>query len=424
MHPDVLRQQGEDLYNAGRYSEAESVFRACLIAAPRDAGAHYNLGVVLAKQDRYHEAIVCFTAALKHNPDLSLAYTNVGFCLNELGETSMALQAFSLAHQLAPDDPMPELNEGLALLTLGEFGEGWRKFEARWHRKEAKPLMRNFTKPLWRGEDLRGKAILLHAEEGFGDTLQMARYLPLFQERGAKPVFEVQPALVRLLQASLPSGVKILAQGGDPLPDFDYYAPILSVPIGFDTQLSTIPSPISYLKAPQEDKAKWERLLPSQSDHGQKPAKRVGLVWSGRPSHERDRHRSIPLVRLAPLFALPHMTWVNLQYPITQQDLSFFIAQRGFVHEPVLFKDFADTAGLIEHLDLVITVDTSVAHLAGALGKPTWVLLPYVADWRWLQKRTDTPWYPTMRLYRQSRIGDWDSTILNIKQDLQSFPFI
>lgn len=412
MPPDSLRQQGESLYTAGRYQEAEVLFRASLEEAPHDAAAHYNLGVVLARQDRYHEAIVCFAAALKHNPNLSLAYSNAGFCLHELGEIRMARQAFSLAQQLAPEDPLSRLNEGLADLTLGEFSDGWLKFEARWERAETKSRQRKFTQPLWRGESLQGKTLLLHAEEGFGDSLQMIRYTSLLQKRGAKLVLEVQPALTHLFHASLPADIRIL-NDGDALPDFDFHVPMLSTPIGFNTQLDTIPADTPYLRAPAEDRARWANSMPSRK------RSRIGLVWAGRPSHERDRFRSLLLTQLSPLFALTDILWVNLQQPLSTEDEAFFLSHYGFVGTPSAFRDFADTAGLIDNLDLVITIDTSIAHLSGALAKPTWLLLPHVADWRWLLGRTDSPWYPTMRLYRQPKAGDWTSVITCVKQDLE-----
>ena len=411
MNAEVLRREGEALYTAGKYDQAEVFFRKTLSVQPGNAINHYNLGIAIARQHHYREALECFQKSLRYDPGLSPAYSNLGFCLTELGAIDLARQAFATAHHLTPDDPMPVLNEGMALLTLGFFEEGWKKFEARWHRPEAKFMPRLFSKPVWRGEDLKNRTILLHAEEGFGDNLQMVRYAPLLEQRGAEVVIQSHPALLRLFQ-SLPSSIQVISSE-DTQPAFDFHAPMLSLPIGFRTTPETVPSLIPYLTATPMDIHRWSKIIPPRD------GKRIGLAWSGRPSHERDYHRSLPCEKLQALLRHPEIVWISLQQNTRDQDRSFFMRNGGIIPD-MSFCDFADTAGMIMNLDYVISVDTSIAHLAGALGKKVWLMLPYAADWRWMLKRQDSPWYPSMRLFRQTEAGNWDSVIRTIEKDLIS----
>jgi len=412
---EKLRQQGMIQCDGKHYAKAEACFRSCIAHGLNEAIDYYNLGFVLARQYKYKEAIPYFIEALRRNPGLVPGYNNLGYCLLELGFIDGAFQAFTTAHQINPEDSIALLNQGLALLTLGRLSEGWPLFEARWQRTEARLFHRSFTQPLWRGDALRGKTILLHAEEGFGDSIQMVRYAPLLEATGAKVIIEVQAPLKKLFQ-SLPSTI-VIHERGKTLPIFDYHVPMLSLPLGFHTTLETIPAKVPYLTASLDDLKSWETTMASW---GPQKIKRIGLAWAGRFSHERDTTRTIDLVQLKPLLDHPFIQWVNLQHPLSASHQDLFKASGGCVRSPAAFRDFADTAAAIMNLDLVITVDTSVAHLAGALGKPVWLLLSSIADWRWLREREDSPWYPTMRLFRQKTPGAWADVIACVDNELKN----
>ena len=265
---------------------------------------------------------------------------------------------------------------------------------------------------MWLGEEpIAGKTILLHAEQGFGDTIQFVRYAPLLAGRGARVVCEVQPELQPLL-AQLQSADITVTPKGTPLPAFDLHCPLLSLPLAFGTQPETIPAAIPYLAAPAARLAEWRDRLPPGGP-------RVGFVWSGQPSHKNDANRSIPLKRLAGLFKNAPLRCFSLQSQMRETDNEALQDLPNLVHVGDSFRDFADTAAVIALLDVVVSVDTAVAHLAGAMGKPVIVLLPYAADFRWLRDRDDTPWYPSAKLFRQPVFGDWDSVIDRLQDELR-----
>jgi hypothetical protein len=274
-------------------------------------------------------------------------------------------------------------NKALLDLSRGELQRGFAGYEWRWRRAQGE-APREFDVPQWRGEELHGKTILLHAEQGFGDTVQMVR-------------FQYDGGTARL------DGVTRLIGRGDALPRFDLHCPLMSLPLAFGTTLATIPALVPYLRAPTERVAAWRTRLPV--------GRRVGLVWSGKPSHKNDRNRSILFAQLKPILAHPGVTFVSLQREVRAADVAGLAQWPNLVRIEEALNDFADTAAVIEQLDLVIAVDTAVAHLAGALGKPVFVLISYIQDWRWLAGRTDSPWYPTARIFRQPAPGDWDSAI-------------
>ncbi len=269
---------------------------------------------------------------------------------------------------------------------------------------------RDYGAPLWLGEaSLAGKTILLHAEQGLGDTIQFARYAPLLAAQGACVILEVQQQLVRLL-SNLPGVAKVIARK-EPSPRYDYHCPLLSLPLACGTTLETIPSQASYIAAPQADVAQWRTRLPRQ-----RPL--VGLVWSGERSHDNDLNRSMRLQTLTPLFDLTDIAFVSLQHEVREEDRALLESRSDVVRIGAAFKDFADTAAAIAALDAVIAVDTAVAHLAGAMGKPLFLLLPFAADFRWLRGRSDSPWYPSARLFRQPQFGDWDGAVKFLRQEL------
>ena len=304
-------------------------------------------------------------------------------------------------------------SQGLALLSIGNFKRGWEQYEWRWATKGYAPK-RDFVQPRWRGaEDLSGRTILLHSEQGFGDTLQFVRYAPLLAAKGARVVLQVPPPL-KALMAGL-AGVDVIVAQGDTLPAFDCHCPLLSLPLAFATTLLSIPAATPYLHANAGSVAKWQALL------GERSGPRVGLVWSGNPNHKNDRNRFISSARLLPLLAVPGVRFVSLQKDLREGDAEVLRNRSEITHIGDQLDDFADTAAAVSLLDLVITVDSVVAHLAGALGKAVWVLLPFSPDWRWLLEREDSPWYPSARLFRQPHTGDWDSVIGRVREELLRF---
>jgi hypothetical protein len=301
----------------------------------------------------------------------------------------------------------------MSLLLTGDFGRGWIEYE--WRRKGAStgPSRRDFPRPLWLGgKKIADKTILLHSEQGFGDTIQFCRYVPLVAARGARVVLEVEQPLLDLL-TGLAGATRVTAKG-NPLPDFDLQCSLLSLPLAFRTQLETIPSAMPYLRAPDQALLKWGTRLPA------KRRPRIGIAWAGNSKHIRDRERSIDLRCLLPLLDVD-ATFVSLQKEVRARDTATLRESADIIHFGHELDGFSDTAALISHLDLVISVDTAVAHLAGGLGKPVWILLAHVPDWRWLLGRDDSPWYPTARLFRQSETREWDSVIKRVRDALLKF---
>jgi len=300
------------------------------------------------------------------------------------------------------------MNEAVLRLLLGDYRTGWEKYEWRWKSIFAKE--REFPAAKWNGEELReGTTLLVHAEQGYGDTIQFARFIPAVCRLGVNVVFEVQGELKPLYE-KMP-GVMVVG-GGEKLPRFDLHCPLLSLPLRLGTTPQTIPPATPYLTAPAERLARWRDRVPG----GQK--RKVGITWSGNPKLLRDLQRSISLDCLAPVLELPGISFVTLNPAMAANDEEKLARLGNVVHLAKQFADFADTAAAMAELDLIISVDTSIAHLAGALGKPIWILLPYVPDWRWMLDRDDSPWYPTARLFRQPKPGDWDSVVATVRQEL------
>lgn len=416
LEPDqveVLFNRGNALRDLKQLEPALASYERVLALRPDHARALNNRGAVLRILRRYDEALASYDHALTLTPDDAGLHNNRGNVLLAMRRHEEALASYQRALELKPDHAGAHWNEGLCRLLLGDLAGGWRQYEWRWQRPTFSSRRRDFDPPLWRGErPLAGQTILLHAEQGLGDTIQFCRYAELVAAQGATVVLEVQPPLQSLMR-SLRGPAQVLAQG-QPLPDFDCHCPLLSLPLAFDTRVETVPAPVPYLSAPEERSAFWrERLGPSSLP-------RVGLVWSGQPKHRNDHNRSMSLSVLAPLLG-QRAGFVSLQKELRAGDRDFLDAHPEILNLGVELDDFADTAGLVDALDLVIAVDTSVAHLAGALGKPVWVLLPFTPDWRWLLHRPDSPWYPTARLFRQPAIGDWGRVIASVAEALATF---
>lgn len=396
QNPLLHNQLGVILRQQKQFAEAIACYQQAIALKPDYAEVYNNLGNVLRDQQRLTEAIAQFQQAIAFNSRFPEAHTNLALALREQLQLEAAIVHCRQAILLQPDFAEAHFSLSLILLTQGDFLEGFREYEWRWKRPNRSP--RPFSQPKWQGEDLTGKTILIHAEQGLGDTLQFIRFLPQVQERGGRVLMECQPALVRLL-GQLPGIAQIIPRDAA-LPEFDVHAPLLSLPHILGTTLDTLPAKVPYLHPVSEF-----TLPPAPAGTRLK----VGLVWAGNPNNPNDRDRSLPLPELLPLLRLPEIAWYSLQKGDRATDLNTLPDDLPIIDLNDHLQDFADTAAAIAQLDQVITVDTAVAHLAGALGKPVWVLLCYAPDWRWMGDRSDSPWYPTARLFRQPAPGDWAS---------------
>lgn len=388
----------------GRVEEAVRVLERAVALAPGVALAHSNLGNALKEAGRFDEALACHERAVALGPESAEAHANLGIVLQELGRLDDALRAYERAVQLKPDYPEAHGNMGHVLLLQGRFAEGWREMEWRWRAKGFAPARRTFPAPRWDGGGLAGKTILLHDEQGFGDALQCIRYAPLVQERGARVIVECQAPLAALFRANLDLA-GIFPQGAA-LPPFDVECPFLTLPGLFGTDATTIPAGDGYLG----------RVAEVAFERGERPT--VGIVWRGNPVHRNDRNRSLDLALLRDLASDARFDFVSLQVGFGEDDPARHEWAGRLRSVRPLLVDFAATAGVIARLDLVIAVDTAVAHLAGAMGRPVWVLLPAVPDWRWRAAGETTPWYRSMRLFRQRRRGDWEPVVEDARRAL------
>ncbi|HMA52396.1 MAG TPA: tetratricopeptide repeat-containing glycosyltransferase family protein [Magnetospirillaceae bacterium] len=375
--------------DAGRRVEAIPLYRHAARLEPDPSRSLNNLGAALTKEERADEATAPLRAALAIDPAMVEGWYNLAQARRGAQCIEEALALYRRALVTAPDHPMVNADYGTALLLAGRSEEGWAQHEWRWKTAIFDPYQRGFVQPLWDGAALNEKRLLLHGEQGLGDVLQFCRYAPLVT--GGEVVLEVHPPLVRLLQ-NLPGVTRVIARG-ETLPMFDLHCPLMSLPRLFPE----IP-PAPYLPAP-----------PVRPGTGKK---RVGLVWAGSSHHPDDRRRSLPKERLAPLLAISEVEWFSLQIGSPPPEGAADLTQG--------IGDFADTAEKLAGLDLLITVDTSIAHLAGAIGRPAWVLLAYTPDWRWQLGRSDTPWYPSLRLFRQKKPGDWAGVIEEVVAELST----
>jgi len=389
---------------------ALACFRRAIAARPAYPDAHNNMGILLQDLGHHEEAVASYREALALKPDHADAYNNLGLSLRELNRHEEAIACFELAQAIKPDHVDAHVNEALVRLALGDYATGWKKYPWRL-------LTANFSKgkkrpaqPLWLGQwDISGKTILLHGEQGLGDTIQFARFVAPVARLGGKVILAVQRPLTALM-ASL-QGASVVRGQGDPVPPFDAFCPLPSLPLAFKTTLATIPSDVPYLSAPADRLAKWRPIIDAL------PRPRVGLMWT-RGGSPRDV-RSMPLRLLLPLLELRHIQFVALQKEVPDFETALLQSTGMPTFLGDQLADLADTAAIVAMLDLVITIDTSIAHVAGALGKPMWVLLPFSADWRWLRHRRDSPWYPTARLFRQPAPGDWQAVVAQVATALR-----
>jgi tetratricopeptide (TPR) repeat protein len=345
------------------------------------------------------------------NPTVAEVHNNLGIALAGRGKIDEAITAHRRSIALKPQLAKAHHNLGIALLTRGDFQEGWAEYEWRWKCEGVPRLLRNFSQPQWDGGPLEGRIILLHAEQGFGDAIKFIRYVPLVAQRGGRVIIVCFAELERLFQA-MPGAWQIVGPG-HALPAFDLHAPLLSLPRILETTLSNIPRAVPYLQADADQATKWKHRLSVYP-----PCVNVGLVWAGRPTQRNDRNRSVQLARFAPLGQVAGIRFFSLQKGTAAAEAKAPPEGIELVDWTEDLKDFADTAALIANLDIVISVDTAVAHLAGAMGKPIWALLSSVPGWHWMLEREDSPWYPSMRLFRQPSLGDWDSVFKRLAEAL------
>jgi tetratricopeptide (TPR) repeat protein len=412
MRPDdaeLAHMRSTCMGHLRRFDEALPEVRKVLAANPHNADALNNLGAIHQSRGRHEEALPCFDQALAIRPDFIHAMNNKAFSLSELHQYDSAFALYERVAALDPDNASMRWNTAMLHLLLGDFEKGWIRRDARWGVSAFSLKSRSFTQPAWSGDGpVDGKTILLYTDEGLGDTIQYARYARMMAARGARVILQVEPALGPLL-----SGVPGVSQCVTTieLPEFDLHCALSDLPLAFGTQLETIPSEVQYLRAPPARLQTWEDRL------GPHDRLRVGLVWSGNPAHQNDHNRSIALNVLAPILDCG-TRFISLQKGVRDRDRPFLAERSDVVDLTEHLTDFTETAALVSCLDLVITVDTSVAHLAGALGRPVWILLPYAPDFRWLLDRDDSPWYPSARLFRQTASREWPSVIARLRAGL------
>ena len=406
-------QQGVALQADGRNGGAAECYRRAVEIDPNLAEAHCNLGNILKDEGEFTQAVDEYRAAIAINANLAEAHSNLGVVLHELDNQKGALECFDRALELAPDDAEIHRNRAIVLLSMGRFSEGWRENEWRWKTKHFEILRRKMDVPAWEGGDLSGRRILIRAEQGYGDTIQFMRYLPIVADHGGDIVFECPAELAGLAGGLVGSG-NVVADASQ-VSGIDCHAPLLSLPGILGTDHSSIPADVPYLSAHKTCLDAARRQLPEIGKL------RVGIAWRGSAAFKRDRIRSLELGRLRELFETDGVAFVSLQKDNGASDLEESGLARSVSDVTGSWRDFSDSAATVSCLDLVIAPDTAIVHLAGALGKPVWTLLPFVADWRWMADREDSPWYPSMRLFRQQSPGDWAGVVGCVKKELTAF---
>ena len=410
LKPDYAEahtNRGAVLAEMKRHEDALESYASAIAFNPASAEAYNNRGLALAELSRHELALDSYARAIALKPGYAKAYVNRGFALADLGRHEAAQKSYELAIASDPGDVQAHWNLALCQLLQGDFKRGWEGYEWRWEHPEFKPNKRNLTQPLWLGkEPLVKKTVLLHAEQGFGDALQFCRYAPMVAARGAPVLLEVQSALKPLLTGL--QGVQRVIAKGEALPPFDYHCPLLTLPLAFGTTIDTVPASGPYVRSEPGLVRHWEERL------GEHRRPRIGLAWSATALTTYGRDRSIALAEFVKLIP-DGVECVSLQKELSEADQAVVRGRTDIAH---FGTGFADTAALVELMDVVVTVDTSIAHLAGSMGKPVWVLLPFKGDWRWLLDRDDSPWYPTARLFRQPGTGDWSSVMRRVNGEL------
>lgn len=402
------------MFGMSAIESAINCFQEVLKQDPQHPQALNNLGITLCHQGLFEEGILSYRKAINIKPDYTEALSNLACALRATGKIQEALKIYEEVLKQELSFAEAHNNYAMMLLSVGEFSKGLREYEWRWKTSQLKDAVRDFRRPLWQGEDLSGKTLLVYAEQGLGDTLQFCRFIPTIKRKNINILLEVPDSLARLAK-TLKGVDKVIISGHD-IPDFDYHCPMLNLPLALGTDINSIPSEIPYLSADANEIATFAKRMPANN------RKRIGLVWSGNPRNHSfelssiDRQRSMPPQYLEPLFKIQNIDFYSLQKdgPKTSNEFQLI----DYMSE---CHDFADTAALVSNLDLVISVDTSVVHLAGAIGKPVWLLNRYDGCWRWLHNRNDSPWYPLLRQFRQIKFGDWEDVIKRVAKELESY---
>ena len=407
---EAYNNLGNVFQEQGKLEESIQAYQKAIQIQPDYADTYYNLGNVLQKQGKLEESIQAYQKAIQIQPNHVDAYNDLGVIFKEKRQLDKSIQAFQKSIRLNSNFAQAHENLGMLLLLKGDFLNGWKEYEWRW-RSVQKSQKRDFKRPLWDGTPLDGKSILVYAEQGFGDTIQFIRYIELLPDTGTIIIFACQPELKRLFKSI--DRIDALVTKGEVISDFDVHIPLLSLPYIFNTTLDSIPSQTPYLYS--DINSDFAFILDNE-DHF-----KVGIVWAGSSTHVNDRNRSVNLNQFKELLSIEGCEFFSLQVGLHRADISqngydYIIKDLG-----KMFNDFRDTASAILQLDLVISVDTSVAHLAGALGKEVWTLLPFVPDWRWMFDRSDSPWYPSMTLFRQKKVGNWGDVFQQLKFELMQY---
>ena len=406
----TLNNYGVILTEVNRTNDSYEALDKATNIKPDYAEAYSNKGNTLKLLGKYDDAVKAYSKAIQLKPNYAEAYNNRGVIYKELNQTDLALKDLKKAISLKPDYPEANSTMGVTLLLTGDFSKGWEQYEWRWKDLSDPSVIRSFKQPLWDGKkSLKGKSILLYSEQGLGDTIQFSRYILLIKALGAKVILETHKELLNIV-GSIDSNITIILMG-QTLPHFDFQCPLLSLPLKFGTGLKNIPSPNRYIWADKRIVPKWKKKIGSQK----KPL--IGLAWEGNPLHKNDYNRSILLAEL-----IPHLPkkyeYIGLQKDIRESNLKTL--KRSSMIDNLIDNNVSmdDTAAIIENLDIVISVDTSVAHLSASMGKPTWILLPFVPDWRWLLNRNDSPWYKSVKLFRQEKRGNWELVFKDLNKKL------
>jgi tetratricopeptide (TPR) repeat protein len=394
-----------------QWDQAVAYQQKALVINSHYGEAYINLGLALSQQGHFAEAEAAYQQALIHSPpQRSVIHSNQGLNQQAQGQWQRALDYVEQALKIDPHNAKARFNRATLLLLLGNYQQGWQEYEVRFQLNDPNHPTLATTQPNWQGEELKNKTILVYSEQGLGDTLQFVRYLPLLKQRGAHVILQTQPALIAFLNTQSSLGIDQCVATGQTPPPYDYYVPLMSLPQRFNTTLDTIPAAAGYLQVPKVNASTWPIT---------NAALKIGLVWAGNPQHKNNHNRSLPLKLLEPLLENTVIQFYSLQCGLPPQEINSTPFKDRLVDLSSQLKSWIETAQLISQLDLIITVDTAVAHLSGALGKPTWMLLPFIPDFRWLLERQDSPWYHNVRLFRQPQRGDWASVIAALKQALE-----
>ncbi len=405
---EAVNNLGIILSTQARHAEAIVCYRQVLVHMPDSAATLNNIGTALANVGEFDEAEVCCKRAIELAPKIAETYVALGHTYHRMGRHQEAMRQYERALAIDPHNPRALANRAVTYLLMGRYEEGWRDHDLMPGLPQVSKKFVSDSSPAWRGEPLGGKRLLIHTDQGLGDTLMFCRYLPLVQDYGGHVIFQCQPETHSLLHQF--AGVTLVSTD-EPLPEHDLQCWLMSLPHYFGTTLKTLPVAVNYLRVDPKKAADWRERLPKNDQL------KIGVVWAGNPRHTNDANRSIPFAIFRELLNVEGVTFVNLQKGKGAEQARDMPGE-NWVDPAAELKDFADTAAIVSNLDLVITVDTAVAHLAGAIGQKTWVLLPYVPDFRWLLDRDESPWYPSIKLFRQEKVAQWPNVIQNVISEL------